>query len=114
MATTLSNANKRTIRSLAQNIVAVCTAIPAIAAILLGAIPQDADWGVKAAAVLVSIVAGATAVTKVWNELEDRGIVDAFLKDDAAAEPAKEEVVLEGSNEGRGLTAEPLDEPEEG
>ena len=71
----MSDSTKRTIRTLVQLIISAAAVLPAVVLLM----PAGDE---RIAAALAFLVVVATTVTKVWNLLEDRGIIPVWLKPD--------------------------------
>jgi len=71
----VNDSTKRTVRTFVQFVVSAAAVLPA--AVLL--LPPSTG---RVAAALTGAVVVATAVTKLWNTLEDKGIIPTWLKPD--------------------------------
>lgn len=69
----MNESTKRTIRTVAQMLVSLLVAIP----VIVFALPAD----VQAEPVVLAVLAWVAVVTKVWNALEDAGVIPAWLRD---------------------------------
>jgi hypothetical protein len=73
----VKDSTKRSLRTLVQGIIAAAVAAPAIFALL-----PTTDANVLK--IEASVVAGAAIVSKLYNLLEERGLLPAWLKGDSA------------------------------
>lgn len=71
----MSDSTKRTVRTFVQFVVSAAAVLPAVVLLLP---PGDR----RVAAALAAVVVVATTITKVWNLLEDRGVIPPWLKPD--------------------------------
>lgn len=78
----MTDSTRRALRTAYQVVLALVTTIPIIVTLLLTVIPADSDLAVKVGAIALSIAGGSALVTKVLNQLEDAGLIPAWLKGD--------------------------------
>lgn len=65
--------NKRTIRTIVQLVVGFAAGAP----VVLGLLPDQSP-----SAQVAEVLAVCAAITRVWNLLEDRGLIPAWLKNE--------------------------------
>lgn len=74
-----TESSKRTWRTVYQSIVGLLTTVPVLVAIVLAALPSDAAWAAKVAAVAAATVTGLAGATKVITTLEAVGAIPTWL-----------------------------------
>jgi hypothetical protein len=75
----MTESTRRALRTLYQGLIAVVVTIPLLAGVA-AALPEEFPYKGRIVAILLTLAAVTAAVSKVLNELEDRGLVPAWLK----------------------------------
>lgn len=77
----MKDSTRRSLRTLYQGVLASFTVVPVLCGALLSALPSDSSFSAKIGVVAAAFVAGQAVVTKLVNDLEERGLIPAWLKE---------------------------------
>lgn len=108
----MNDSTRRALRTLYQNILGILIALPILAGAAV-TLPESFPFRAQIVGALVTAAAAAAAASKVINELEDRGIIRAFLYPSEASATGLDPLVAATDNGSRpGDGEQPSQDPD--